>query len=209
MKTHKHHIIPKHMGGSDDPTNIVELTIEEHAEAHRKLYEEYGHWQDKVAWQGLAKLITKAELIYTVLSESMKGENNPMYGKPAPNRGKKRPGVGGRKKGTKWSAAERETHQQIRAKEGFYDFTQDPERNKKISAAHKGKIGAAAGKSWFNNGETETYAFECPDGFVKGRKPRKQIGKRGMKWYNNGVVSKQFRDGKVPEGFVRGRIIKK
>ena len=37
---HKHHIIPKHAGGSNDPNNFVFLTIEEHAEAHRKLYEE-------------------------------------------------------------------------------------------------------------------------------------------------------------------------
>ena len=37
---HKHHKIPKHSGGSDDPENIVYLTPEEHAEAHKKLYEE-------------------------------------------------------------------------------------------------------------------------------------------------------------------------
>ena len=77
---HKHHIIPKHAGGTDDPNNIVELTIEEHAEAHRILYKKYNRWQDKVAWMGLAKL-TNAH--YLMLSEKMTGENNPMYGKPA------------------------------------------------------------------------------------------------------------------------------
>ena len=25
---HKHHIVPKHMGGSDNPENLIELTIE-------------------------------------------------------------------------------------------------------------------------------------------------------------------------------------
>ena len=53
---HKHHVIPRHMGGSDDPSNLIELTPLEHAEAHRLLYEQHGHWQDYVAWQGLAKL---------------------------------------------------------------------------------------------------------------------------------------------------------
>ena len=52
--THKHHIIPKHMGGTDDPSNIIELTVEGHAEAHRNLFEEYGNWQDYAAWQGLS-----------------------------------------------------------------------------------------------------------------------------------------------------------
>ena len=52
---HKHHIIPKHAGGTDDPSNIVELTVEEHAEAHRKLYEKYGRWQDLSAWKGLTR----------------------------------------------------------------------------------------------------------------------------------------------------------
>ena len=51
---HKHHIIPKHAGGTDDPSNLIELTVEEHAEAHRLLYEQYGRWEDYYAWQGLS-----------------------------------------------------------------------------------------------------------------------------------------------------------
>ena len=51
---HKHHIIPKHLGGNDDPSNLVELTVEQHAKAHQTLYEQHGRWQDYVAWQGLA-----------------------------------------------------------------------------------------------------------------------------------------------------------
>ena len=69
---HRHHIIPRHMDGTDDPSNLVDLTIEEHAEAHKKLYEEYGRWQDYVAWQGLAKLSPKQELVALKLHESGK-----------------------------------------------------------------------------------------------------------------------------------------
>lgn len=59
---HKHHIIPKHMGGTDDPSNLIEITVEEHAEAHRILYEKHGNWQDYLAWQGLTKRISCEEV---------------------------------------------------------------------------------------------------------------------------------------------------
>ena len=60
---HNHHIIPRHAGGTDHPDNLVQLTIPKHAEAHRKLYEEYGRWQDKLAYRSLSGLIGKEEII--------------------------------------------------------------------------------------------------------------------------------------------------
>lgn len=63
MDKHKHHITPKHAGGTDDPTNIVELTVEEHADAHRVLFEMYGRWQDYIAWQGLSGRLNKEDII--------------------------------------------------------------------------------------------------------------------------------------------------
>ena len=46
---HKHHIIPKHMGGTDDPSNLIELSVEEHSKAHLLLYEQYGKKEDLCA----------------------------------------------------------------------------------------------------------------------------------------------------------------
>ena len=175
MKTHKHHIIPKHAGGTEDPSNLIELTIEEHATQHKKLYEQYGRIQDKVAWMGLAKLAPHAELMYELNSTRMKGELNPMYGKPAPNRGVKRPGVGGRKKGTSWSEEERLTKMKMREsseyKEKMSKVYSDPVRNEKIANGRKGKTGAANGKVWFNNGIEEKYFIlnQQPEGYVRGR----------------------------------------
>tara|TARA_B110000285_G_C14556602_1_gene351653 strand:- start:46 stop:462 length:417 start_codon:yes stop_codon:yes gene_type:complete len=60
---HNHHIIPKHAGGTDAPDNIVRLTVAEHTEAHRLLYEKYGRWQDKLAWRAIAGHIGKEEII--------------------------------------------------------------------------------------------------------------------------------------------------
>jgi len=49
------------MGGSDEPNNLIELSIEQHAEAHKKLWEKYGCWQDKVAWKALSGQISISE----------------------------------------------------------------------------------------------------------------------------------------------------
>lgn len=69
---HKHHIVPKHLGGTDHPSNIVELTIDEHAEAHRLLYEQHGHWQDLLAWKGLLGLLTSDECSFIAMMEGGK-----------------------------------------------------------------------------------------------------------------------------------------
>lgn len=58
---HTHHIIPRHAGGTDDPSNLIELTVEEHAEEHRKLWEQYGREEDRIAWLSLSGQITKKE----------------------------------------------------------------------------------------------------------------------------------------------------
>jgi len=64
---HKHHIIPKHAGGIDDDSNIIELTIEKHAEAHLKLFEEYGNKFDYIAYMALSGQITMGEAGYLKL----------------------------------------------------------------------------------------------------------------------------------------------
>jgi hypothetical protein len=71
---HWHHIVPKHAGGTDEPSNLVRLTVEEHAEAHKKLWEQYGRWQDKIAWQTLSGQISIQEA-----REQMMKYNNPMH----------------------------------------------------------------------------------------------------------------------------------
>lgn len=52
---HRHHIIPKHMGGTDDPNNIIELTPKQHAKEHLKLYKKYGKQEDLCAFYLLSK----------------------------------------------------------------------------------------------------------------------------------------------------------
>ena len=109
---HKHHIVPRHAGGTDEPSNLVKLTIEEHAEAHRILYEEHGRWQDKVAWLTLSRQMTCAEAIKMAQSLSNKGKNNAMYGMVGEknpnyhNRGEKSP-LYGKKQPKEWNVKKR------------------------------------------------------------------------------------------------------
>jgi len=69
---HKHHIVPLHMGGLDEPSNIIELTIEEHALAHKELYEKYGLLEDRLAWKGLSGQIGKEDILKEIYRQNGK-----------------------------------------------------------------------------------------------------------------------------------------
>jgi hypothetical protein len=71
---HIHHIIPEYMGGTNDPSNLIELTVEEHAEAHRLLYEQHGNWQDYCAWQALSGRIGQEEALRMAQGMANKGK---------------------------------------------------------------------------------------------------------------------------------------
>ena len=79
---HRHHIVPKHAGGTDEPSNLIELTVEEHAEAHRILFEKYGRKEDELAWKGLAGIICKAELLHELFVNAGKKSRPPIDHKP-------------------------------------------------------------------------------------------------------------------------------
>lgn len=73
---HKHHRVPKHQGGTDDPSNLVEVSVAQHAELHFALYLEHGHWQDWCAAYFLDGQISDKELI------SIRNSHNRSKAKP-------------------------------------------------------------------------------------------------------------------------------
>ena len=124
------------------------------------------------------------------------------------NTGLKLPGQGGRKKGTKWSADERRSQDKARSAIGYYDYLKSAERAKKIGDSQRGRVGTSLGKIWYNDGTKEYYGNAVPPGFIKGRLITNS-SKIGMRWFNNGLVNKQYKQGEEPEGFVSGRVNKK
>lgn len=100
------------------------------------------------------------------LSEANKGENNPMYGKHFSEESKKKmreakKGKPGPNKGKKFSEETR--NKMSEAKKNISEETRN-----KLSAAKKGNT-YAKGMHFFNNGEINIRAKECPPGFVPGR----------------------------------------
>ena len=95
---HRHHIIPKHMGGGDDISNIEYLTPEEHALAHLKLYENHGFYEDAAAFNTLSSQWLDgrsisgykqspehirrriASMDYGAISKKLKGRTSPTKG---------------------------------------------------------------------------------------------------------------------------------
>lgn len=77
-------------------------------------------------------------------SEAHKGKKNPMYGKPKSEETRRK--MSDAKKGKKFSE----------------------EHKNKISAASKGNTNVR-GTCWYNNGEINIRATECPPGFIPGR----------------------------------------
>lgn len=73
---HKHHIVPKHMGGSDDKMNLIELTREEHAQAHLNLYEKHGKKEDLGAYYLLTGQTDEAMKIACSLGGLKQGKVN-------------------------------------------------------------------------------------------------------------------------------------
>ena len=60
---HKHHIIPRYEGGSDDSSNLVALSVTQHAMWHFAEWQRKGREEDRIAWQGLSKIIGREEVI--------------------------------------------------------------------------------------------------------------------------------------------------
>ena len=117
---HIHHIIPRHMGGTDEPENLIELTVEEHAEAHRKLYEEHGNIKDYCAWKGLEGTIGKEEIVRLLMDPTGRTHSEE-------TKEKMRQSQTGRKRHTP------ESRKKI----------SEARKGKKLSEEHKRKIGEA------------------------------------------------------------------
>jgi hypothetical protein len=69
--TEKHHIVPRSMGGSDDPTNLVILTAREHCVAHILLAKIHGGTMWYAAYIMINRFTIKSSRIYASIREQV------------------------------------------------------------------------------------------------------------------------------------------
>lgn len=72
----KHHIIPKHIGGTNDASNMINLTYRQHITAHLLLYRVYRRIEDLTAY----KLMRGLEVSRKIAISKMIGERHKLSG---------------------------------------------------------------------------------------------------------------------------------
>ena len=60
---HKHHIVPKHLGGDDSPSNLVLLHPYDHAIAHFVRWKMYGTHGDAWAFNRLKAWLDSGDIV--------------------------------------------------------------------------------------------------------------------------------------------------
>lgn len=186
---HKHHIIPRHAGGSDNPSNLVELTVAEHAEAHRLLFEQYGRKQDEIAWKSLSGIFEKEEIVQQL--QSLGGKQG-----------------GPKSKGRKHPPRSEATRKLLRDKQWSKNPEIADEVRKKLAVASTGKFGD---KNGFFGKHHNAETLEK----LSGPRPSSMGDKNsqfGTCWITNGVENKKIKKEELENfislGYTKGRKTK-
>ena len=153
METHHwHHIVPRHAGGTDDPSNLVRVTREQHAEIHRQRWLALGDYYDCCA----ANVLSGDWTVEKARREAAKR---------------------GQQLSEKFLPASIQNIQEYNSLP-FEERSQQARLNgMKQSREGKAKGGSVTGSMpYWNNGLNNKRSHTCPgEGYVRGKLPHKKI----------------------------------
>ena len=185
------------MGGSDESSNLVELTVAEHAEAHRLLFEQYGHEEDLIAWRGLSGIINHEEAVR--LAQSLGGKKaRALYENP-----------------WRLSSSLFDKDPDLQKRASMASKTPEAMQKRRDTFERmghsRGEKNSQYGRIWISNPITKEFIRlerneQIPDGWVRGKTghvPKKL-------WINNGIkehyVLFENEQEYMVKGFSRGRL---
>ena len=149
---HRHHIVPRHMGGDDSEENIIDLPYWAHIEVHKRLWEVYGKLEDKLAYCMLSGKTEEAEKLRIQLAK----RNYQKWLKEKPEEVKKwKKNISNSLKGKRYLPNE---HYR-KLGDNLRDIPRSQEVRNKISKAKKGK-------SVPQPNQMKTYEITKPNGEV-------------------------------------------
>lgn len=235
-----HHILPKSLFPlwEKEKRNLVLLTAREHFFCHQLLSKIYPSFEMYCAiWYMMndnKHIISSKE--YERLKQNMcisfskrfSGEGNPMFGRSAINEMTEERLLEYKQKMSKiLSSVKRDENWRKHISLSLKCKPKsDSQREKMIETLSKfrqkaieNSAKANKGKHWFNNGKDNILAFECPDGFSKGKiqkeldedtKAKVKLAQsnwgKGKHWFNNG--KENFFGFECPDGYVAGKLHK-
>jgi hypothetical protein len=156
--THKHHILPKYKGGTDNPSNLVQIPVTRHAMFHYCNWQLWGDKRDWLAWKGLIGEISQEERVL---------ELRRIGGR-----------IGGRANGEKpeTKSRMRELASKTQSKATLAATTPEAKAKRKNSLAKinhsQGENNSQFGTRWVTNGERNLKVPKdapIPEGFRAGR----------------------------------------
>ena len=189
---HRHHIVPKHAGGTDNDDNIEYLTVEQHIEAHKLLYERHGKKAD----------LSSANLLLASLHLKFDEVKQQLF-RECCRRGA-------------------EAAHKVKQSNGFYKKLGENNRQKLTGRKRPDLSAAQAKKwqerqlIWCNNGKISRRFTVCPTGWIEGRLPyhskesRQKVGKAtaGTYWWTDGKNNRRLKECPA-EGWYLGRSKRK
>ena len=166
MMAHKHHILPKYKGGSNNPDNLVEVGVTQHAMFHYCNWQLWGNEKDWLAWKGLSAQIGQDEILR--MKSSLGGKTGGSKGGKA-NKGKTK---------SKEHKEKLSTHLSKVRSRGVSNALSEQSRQKKKETFKQnkhsqGERNSQYGTMWITNGEINKKIRKndpIPEGYYKGRK---------------------------------------
>jgi hypothetical protein len=223
-RTHKHHIIPKYMGGTDIAENLVEVTVTQHAMYHFCNYQLWGNEEDKIAWCALSGQISFDEASLQAIklggkrgSQKLKEKlQNPDCLKEYKEKCKKAYHNSPHKEKMINNAKQNQPKAVEAAKEP-QAIEKRKEKLKQIKH-QQGEKNSQYGTMWITNGTKESsYRIkkgeQIPEGFRPGvvfcntYAKGKDSSTYGRIWITNGTKNKMIpKECPIPEGYRKGRV---